>query len=71
MRQSGVLCAAALVALQENVQKIEGDHKKARTLAGIILFQMHFFVRKEMHSRYDYLTSNPSPFSPCKAETTF
>lgn len=33
MRQSGVLCAAALVALQENVQKIEGDHKKARTLA--------------------------------------
>ncbi|KAJ7978177.1 L-allo-threonine aldolase-like protein [Quillaja saponaria] len=33
MRQIGMLCAAALVALQENVGKLEGDHKKARTLA--------------------------------------
>ncbi|KAL3523733.1 hypothetical protein ACH5RR_016567 [Cinchona calisaya] len=33
MRQVGVLCAAALTALQENVGKLEGDHKKAKTLA--------------------------------------
>ncbi|KAJ7973551.1 L-allo-threonine aldolase [Quillaja saponaria] len=33
MRQVGILCAAALVALQENVGKLEGDHKKARILA--------------------------------------
>lgn len=33
MRQVGVLCAAALVALKENVGKLEGDHKKAKTLA--------------------------------------
>ncbi|CAK9173730.1 unnamed protein product [Ilex paraguariensis] len=33
MRQVGVLCAAALVALQENVAKLEGDHKKAKVLA--------------------------------------
>ncbi|KAF3452350.1 hypothetical protein FNV43_RR02783 [Rhamnella rubrinervis] len=33
MRQSGVLCAAALVALQENVRKLEDDHKKAKVLA--------------------------------------
>ncbi|KAL6977002.1 putative low-specificity L-threonine aldolase 1 [Sarracenia purpurea var. burkii] len=33
MRQIGVLCAAALVALQENVRKLEGDHKNAKTLA--------------------------------------
>ena len=33
MRQVGILCAAALVALQENVAKLEGDHKKAKTLA--------------------------------------
>ncbi|XP_027111201.1 probable low-specificity L-threonine aldolase 1 [Coffea eugenioides] len=33
MRQVGVLCAAALIALQENVGKLEGDHKKAKTLA--------------------------------------
>lgn len=34
MRQVGILCAAALVALQENVAKLESDHKKARLLAG-------------------------------------
>ncbi|KAL3520984.1 hypothetical protein ACH5RR_019133 [Cinchona calisaya] len=33
MRQVGVLCAAALIALQENVGKLELDHKKAKTLA--------------------------------------
>ncbi|GKC99213.1 probable low-specificity L-threonine aldolase 1 [Tanacetum coccineum] len=34
MRQVGFLCAAALVALQENVPKLWIDHKNARTLAG-------------------------------------
>lgn len=34
MRQIGVLCAAALVAVQENVSKLEADHRKAKTLAG-------------------------------------
>lgn len=34
MRQVGILCAAALVALKENVVKLESDHKKARFLAG-------------------------------------
>lgn len=34
MRQVGILCAAALVAVQENVGKLEGDHKKAKMLAG-------------------------------------
>ncbi|KAK7258639.1 hypothetical protein RIF29_24220 [Crotalaria pallida] len=33
MRQVGILCAAALVALQENVAKLESDHKKAKLLA--------------------------------------
>ncbi|KAG6751802.1 hypothetical protein POTOM_044009 [Populus tomentosa] len=33
MRQVGVLCAAALVAVQENVSKLEDDHKKAKMLA--------------------------------------
>ncbi|GLT95114.1 hypothetical protein SLE2022_128160 [Rubroshorea leprosula] len=33
MRQNGVLCAAALVALQENVGKLDEDHKKAKVLA--------------------------------------
>ncbi|KAL9247997.1 hypothetical protein vseg_021364 [Gypsophila vaccaria] len=33
MRQIGVLCAAALVAVQENVIKLESDHKNAKTLA--------------------------------------
>ncbi|KAL5711844.1 low-specificity L-threonine aldolase [Ranunculus cassubicifolius] len=33
MRQVGILCAAAFVALQENVSKLEGDHAKAKMLA--------------------------------------
>ncbi|XP_071706053.1 low-specificity L-threonine aldolase 1-like isoform X2 [Rutidosis leptorrhynchoides] len=33
MRQVGILCAAALVALQENVQKLAIDHNNAKTLA--------------------------------------
>ncbi|KAI9110571.1 hypothetical protein K1719_018437 [Acacia pycnantha] len=33
MRQVGILCAAALVAVQENVAKLESDHKKAKLLA--------------------------------------
>lgn len=36
MRQVGVLCAAALVAVEENVPKLEGDHKKAKILAGTL-----------------------------------
>jgi hypothetical protein len=34
MRQVGVLCAAALVALHETVLKLEDDHKKTKMLAG-------------------------------------
>lgn len=34
MRQVGILCAAALVALEENVEKLVVDHKNAKTLAG-------------------------------------
>ncbi|KDP23711.1 hypothetical protein JCGZ_23544 [Jatropha curcas] len=33
MRQVGMLCAAGLVAVQENVGKLEDDHKKAKTIA--------------------------------------
>lgn len=33
MRQVGVLCAAAFIAVQENVGKLEADHKNAKFLA--------------------------------------
>ncbi|XP_050940762.1 low-specificity L-threonine aldolase 1-like isoform X3 [Cucumis melo] len=33
MRQVGILCAAALVAIQENIVKLEGDHENAKFLA--------------------------------------
>ncbi|XVF57119.1 hypothetical protein PTKIN_Ptkin06aG0178100 [Pterospermum kingtungense] len=33
MRQIGFICAAAFVALKENVGKLEADHKKAKVLA--------------------------------------
>lgn len=39
MRQIGILCAAALVALKENVGKLESDHKKTRLLAGKYIMQ--------------------------------
>ncbi|KAL2942638.1 putative low-specificity L-threonine aldolase 1 [Bienertia sinuspersici] len=34
MRQIGILCAAALVALQDNITKLQDDHKNAKLLAG-------------------------------------
>lgn len=37
MRQIGILCAAALVALKENIGKLESDHKNARLLAGTVI----------------------------------
>ncbi|XVE89990.1 hypothetical protein DITRI_Ditri20bG0041200 [Diplodiscus trichospermus] len=33
MRQIGFICAAAFVAVKENIAKLEGDHKKANLLA--------------------------------------
>ena len=44
MRQVGVLCAAAHVAVRDNVGKLADDHKKAKTLAGI------FFLLKKLRS---------------------
>jgi len=42
MRQVGILCAAALVALHENVEKLESDHKKARFLAGMFFTMLTY-----------------------------
>ncbi|KAM3369453.1 hypothetical protein ACQJBY_017378 [Aegilops geniculata] len=36
MRQVGVLCAAAHVAVRDNVGKLADDHRKAKVLAGLI-----------------------------------
>ncbi|GAB2277624.1 Putative low-specificity L-threonine aldolase 1 [Dionaea muscipula] len=33
MRQVGILCAAAIIALKQNVSKLQGDHEKAKRLA--------------------------------------
>ncbi|KAL5566872.1 hypothetical protein UlMin_030036 [Ulmus minor] len=33
MRQVGIICAAAFVGVQENVGKLEGDHRNAKALA--------------------------------------
>lgn len=38
MRQVGFICAAAFVALKENVEKLDGDHKNAEELAGKLLY---------------------------------
>ncbi|XP_052877981.1 probable low-specificity L-threonine aldolase 2 isoform X2 [Gossypium arboreum] len=39
MRQVGFICAAAFVALKENVEKLDGDHKKAKELAVLYGFR--------------------------------
>ena len=36
MRQVGVLCAAAYVAVRDNIGKLADDHRKAKVLAGLI-----------------------------------
>ena len=36
MRQSGVLAAAGLYALEHNVARLEQDHRQAREMAEII-----------------------------------
>lgn len=42
MRQVGVLCAAACVALQENIRKLEDDHRKAKIFAGPIYLALTY-----------------------------
>lgn len=38
MRQIGVLCAAACIALRDNVNKLKDDHRRAKILAGFDFF---------------------------------
>jgi threonine aldolase len=37
MRQVGVLCAAAHVAVRDTMGKLADDHKKAKALTGFVL----------------------------------
>lgn len=43
MRQVGILCAAAFIALKDNVGRLEDDHRKAKILAGLNLF-IYLFI---------------------------
>jgi hypothetical protein len=38
MRQVGVLCAAAHVAVRDTVGKLADDHRRAKALAGFMFF---------------------------------
>lgn len=67
MRQIGGLCAAALVAIKENAQKLEDDHKKAKVLAGIsfllVIVISHYALSQ---ANLDFVYSNCINFSfPC------
>jgi threonine aldolase len=53
MRQVGVLCAAAHVAVRDNVGKLADDHRKAKALAGI------FFLLKKLRSELVIPCSRP------------
>jgi hypothetical protein len=65
MRQVGILCAAALVALHETVIKLEDDHKKAKMLAGTwcpyLCNLALYFLRSIIQSH--------SLFAPCRKST--
>ncbi|THU44989.1 hypothetical protein C4D60_Mb02t13160 [Musa balbisiana] len=65
MRQIGVLCAAAYVALRDNVVKLEDDHRKAKIFAGsqFSLCDQVFFNINE--------SSMISPISLCEALEKF
>ena len=56
MRQVGILCAAALVAIQENIVKLEGDHENAKILAGKTSFPAIMFLPP--HSNFSVLASS-------------
>ena len=42
MRQVGVLCAAAYVAVRDTVGKLADDHRKAKALAGFLYLYFVF-----------------------------
>lgn len=41
MRQVGVLCAAAYVALKENAGRLQDDHRRAKVFAGLFYFSCY------------------------------
>ena len=43
MRQIGILCAAALIAIKDNVPKLATDHHNAKLLASNIICSSSFF----------------------------
>lgn len=44
MRQVGVLCAAAYVALRDNLGKLADDHRRAKIFAGRAVFPCLFII---------------------------
>lgn len=40
MRQVGILCAAAYVAVRDTVGKLADDHRRAKVLAGFMCFPL-------------------------------
>jgi threonine aldolase len=63
MRQVGVLCAAAYVALRDNVPKLSDDHRRAKILAGSYISQAHLVVFSQFsHLNCCFLYYSP----PCR-----
>jgi hypothetical protein len=62
MRQVGVLCAAAYVAVRDTVGKLADDHRKAKALAGFIF--LYFFLFKSNFTSFCY-SQFTSPEQPC------
>jgi hypothetical protein len=65
MRQVGILCAAALVALHETVLKLEDDHKKTKMLAGT---WCPYLCNLALSFLRSIIQSHPL-FAPCRKST--
>jgi hypothetical protein len=58
MRQVGVLCAAAHVAVRDTVGKLADDHRRAKSLAGFMFFwnltSLHFDIHYSQVFNYHH-----------------
>lgn len=69
MRQVGILCAAALVALHENVEKLESDHKNARFLAGMFFTMLTYQVKTQKRTKHNSDRNNSLFVGVCCSRT--
>jgi len=69
MRQAGVIAAAGIVALKENVERLAEDHKKAKRL-GELLSVIPNAIMDPKADQTDFVYMNPTPTGLSAQEVT-